>query len=66
LGAARDGAAIRPAWDRFTIELVGEIATTPQISAGSGTFTIEPYASSVKVVAGDRYHRESLILRAEV
>jgi hypothetical protein len=39
-----------------TIELVSEIANTLWISAGTGTFTIEPYASSLKVVAGARCH----------
>lgn len=61
-----DQVVIRPADTGFTIELVGEIANMLRISAGTGTFTIEPYASSVKVVAGDRCHRESPILRAEV
>ena len=47
---------IRPAEPGFTIEPVGEIANMLRISAGSGTFTIEPYSSSVKVVAGARFH----------
>jgi hypothetical protein len=51
-----DRVVIRPAEPGFTIELVGEIANMLRISAGSGTFTIEPYASSLKVVAGARFH----------
>ena len=47
---------IRPSEPGFTIELVSEIANMLRISAGSGTFTIEPYSSSVKVVAGARFH----------
>ena len=46
---------IRPSEPGFTIELVGEIANMLRISAGSGTFTIEPYSSSLKVVAGEGF-----------
>jgi hypothetical protein len=57
---------VRPAEPGFTIELIGEIATMLRVSAGTGTFTIDPDASSVKAVAGDRCHRKSAILQVEI
>ncbi len=43
---------VRPAENGFTIELVGAIAHMVKLSAGAESLLAEPYASSVKVVAG--------------
>ena len=44
--------AVTAAADGFTIELVGEIANMVRLSTGAESLEIEPYRSSVKVVAG--------------
>ena len=44
--------AISAAGDGFTIELVGEIANMVRLSTGAKSLAIEPFRSSVKVVAG--------------
>ena len=61
-----DHVIVRPVEPGFTIELVGEIANMLRISADSGSFTIEPYSSSLKAVAGERRHRDSMVLHAEI
>jgi hypothetical protein len=47
-----DRVVVTPAEHGFTIELVGAITHMIKLSAGSEYLTKEPYASSVKVVAG--------------
>ncbi len=49
---------ISAAGDGFTIELVGEIAHMVRLSTEAKSLGIEPYRSSVKVVAGARNHRQ--------
>ena len=44
--------AVTAAGDGFTIELVGEIANMIRLSTGAKSLEIEPFRSSVKVVAG--------------
>jgi DNA invertase Pin-like site-specific DNA recombinase len=49
---------VHPAENGFAIELIGEIANMVKLSAGAESLSREPYRSSVKVVAGERNHRE--------
>ena len=44
--------AVSATGDGFTIELVGEIANMVRLSTGAKSLEIEPFRSSVKVVAG--------------
>jgi site-specific DNA recombinase len=44
--------AVGAAGDGFTVELVGEIANMVRLSTGAKSLEIEPFRSSVKVVAG--------------
>jgi site-specific DNA recombinase len=50
--------AVSAAGVGFTIELVGEIANMVRLSTGTKSLEIEPFRSSVKVVAGARNHRQ--------
>ena len=53
---------VRPAENGFTIELVGAIAHMVKLSAGAESLLAEPYASSVKMVAGTRNCLDLLLL----